>query len=55
MFAYQIWGVYAPACCPADIEGQIADKFGEKVTVISGGAILMDQTRVGAVYQWEVA
>ena len=33
MFAYKIWGVYAPACCPSDIEGQIADQFGEKVKV----------------------
>ena len=69
MYAYKIWGVYAPACCPLDIEGQISDQFGENVSVGSewnpvkaplhhaeeAASIMMEGRRVGTAYRWGVA
>lgn len=66
MYAYKIWGIYAPACCPADIIEQISDKFGENVSIDKewkkeasplhesekSAPIKMRNRRVGTAYKW---
>jgi hypothetical protein len=32
-YSFSFWGVVSPACCPADIIGQIEHQFGEVVRV----------------------